>query len=370
MSLTLSLYVGGRFARALLATFGIVAALVLLMNTIELLRRTGSRPVGFFDIAVMAMLQTPGIALTALPFMVLLAAMWCYGQLARSSELVVTRAAGVSVWALVAPVALVAALTGVAGLAVLNPIAAATTTRFETLEARHLSGRTSRLSLSDEGLWLRQGLGEGQTVIHARRSNANATVLGSVTMFVFGEVDTLTRRIDARTAVLEPRRWRLTDAVERPIAGVGETLGEVASAIAHPTLDVPTELTSEQILDSFAQPQSISFWALPGFIATLEASGFSAQRHILHWHGQLASPLLFCAMALIGASFSMRHMRFGGLGAMAFGAVMTGFAFYFFNDVSKALGASGAVPAMLGAWAPPLAAGFFALGLLLNLEDG
>ena len=370
MSLTLSLYVGSRFARALLSTMGIVTAIVLLVSTIELLQRVGNRPVGLGEIATMAVLQTPGVVLTTLPFMVLLASMWCYGQLARASELVVTRAAGVSVWGLVAPVALVAVLAGVLSFGVLNPIAAATTARFDTLQARYLAGRTSRLSLSDDGLWLRQGLGEGQTVIHARSSNGTATELGGVTMFVFGELDVLTRRIDADRAVLEPRRWMLGNAVERPIAGVGETLGEIARATNHPTMSVPTELTSEQILDSFAPPQSISFWALPGFIATLEASGFSAQRHILHWHGQLAAPLLFCAMALIGASFSMRHSRFGGLGAMAFGAVMTGFAFYFVNDVSKALGASGAVPAMLGAWAPPLAAAFFALGLLLNLEDG
>ena len=166
-----------------------------------------------------------------------------------------------------------------------------------------------------------------------------------------------------------------TGTVKRELEQEAEKLSKAVTAAARDAETARARIDGElraakKILDSFAPPQSISFWALPRFIATLRASGFSAQRHLLHWHGQLAAPLLFCAMALIGASFSMRHSRFGGLGAMAFGAVMTGFAFYFFNDVSKALGASGAVPAMLGAWAPPLAAAFFALGLLLNLEDG
>jgi lipopolysaccharide export system permease protein len=75
-------------------------------------------------------------------------------------------------------------------------------------------------------------------------------------------------------------------------------------------------------------------------------------------------------MALVGAAFSMRHVRFGGLGLMAFGAVFTGFGFYFIADVSKALGASGAVPPALGAWAPPLAAALFAVTLMLQTEDG
>jgi lipopolysaccharide export system permease protein len=81
-------------------------------------------------------------------------------------------------------------------------------------------------------------------------------------------------------------------------------------------------------------------------------------------------PLLFCGMAMIGAAFSMRHVRLGGLGLMALGAVMTGFALFFLLDVAKALGASGAIPATLAAWAPPAASVLLAAGLLLHLEDG
>ena len=75
-------------------------------------------------------------------------------------------------------------------------------------------------------------------------------------------------------------------------------------------------------------------------------------------------------MVLIGAAFSMRHARFGGLGIMALGCVMSGFGFFFLSDIANALGASGAVPVPLAAWAPPFSAVLFAVGLLLHLEDG
>jgi lipopolysaccharide export system permease protein len=258
----------------------------------------------------------------------------------------------------------------VATFTAFNPIAAATTQRYETLEARYLGGRTSRLAVSDDGLWLRQGFGDGQTVIHARETNRTATDLRRVTMFRFAEEDILSSRLDAARAELEPGAWRLTDVAARQIEDFGDDAARAGQVDLRETMTVPTELTSEQILDSFAPPESISFWALPRFIPTLKRSGFSAQRHRLHWHGQLATPLLFAAMALIGAGFSMRHSRFGGLGIMAFGAVVTGFGFYFIADVSKALGASGAVPPELGAWAPPLATAMFALTLILQMEDG
>jgi lipopolysaccharide export system permease protein len=75
-------------------------------------------------------------------------------------------------------------------------------------------------------------------------------------------------------------------------------------------------------------------------------------------------------MVLVGAAFSMRHVRFGGLGLMALGCVMAGFGYFFLSDITNALGASGAVPVPIAAWAPPLSAMLFALGLLLHLEDG
>lgn len=366
MSTILSFYIGRRFLQAFGYSLAAILALVLLINCIELLRRAASRDVALAEIAAMAALQTPEIVLTAMPFIIMLAALWCFAQLARSSELVVTRAAGVSVWALVLSAAVAAIGIGALSFMVLNPLAAAMSQRFETLEARVLGGRESRLSVSPDGLWLRQGGADRQTVIHARRSNASATALEQVTFYAFALDDALVERIDAASATLETGHWLLHDVIQRTITTASVNMEEAQ----RDTMQVPTELTSEQILDSFARPGSISFWALPGFIATLEASGFSAQRHRLHWHAQLATPLLYCAMALIGASFSMRHHRFGGLGVMAFGAVLAGFGFYFLSDVAKALGASGSIPAILAAWGPPLAAAFSAMGLLLQLEDG
>lgn len=370
MSATLSAYIGRRFLAALLGAVAVVATLILIVSFIEILRRASNQPVGLGQMLALAGLQMPGIALAALPFVVLLATMACFARLARSSELVVTRAAGVSVWGLVAPVALLAALVGTLSFAVLNPIAAATTQRFETLGARHLSGQSSRLTVSPEGLWLRQAYAERRTVIRARESDPTATKLTGVTVFDFTAEDRLTGRIDAARAELRPDHWLLHDAIQRDLDADDDDLATTAAPRHAERLEMPTALTSAQILDSFAPPNSISFWNLPRFIATLEASGFSAHRHVVHWHAELASPLLFCAMALIGAAFSMRHARFGGLGSMAFAAVLTGFGFYFVSDVSRALGASGAIPALLGAWTPPFAAAFFALGLLLQLEDG
>jgi lipopolysaccharide export system permease protein len=371
---TLWLYIARRFLTITLATFLAVFTLVIIVDLVELMRANRRGGAGFADLLGMAVLHAPSITITAAPFTVLLASMTCFAILARRSELVITRAAGVSVWRLISPAIVVGALLGVIAFAVYNPIASAFTARFDTLQEKFFDRATSRLALSGKGIWLRQGDDDGQTVIRAQRASGKIDRLWDVSIFQFDAEDQLFRRISARSAVLEDRNWRLNGVLRWDLndAAASDTAAALAEATATPLerMNIPTDLTVEHIHDSFAAPESISFWKLPGFIKLLEESGFSANRHKMHWYALVSAPIVYVAMVLIGAAFSMRHARFGGLGMMALGCVMAGFGYFFLSDIANALGASGSVPVMVAAWAPPLSAVMLALGLLLHLEDG
>lgn len=370
----LSRYVARRFLGAFAFAFLAVLLVVLLVDVVEQLRRAADTEAGFGEVIRLAAFHAPALMLEILPFLTLIAALACFARLARSSELVVTRAAGVSVWRLMAPALVTAALLGMVSFAVFNPLASGMLQRFERLEARWIKDRTSLLSVSDNGLWLRQATGGEQTVIQARRANADGTRLRRVTLFRFGADDRLEGRVEAGRAVLEPGRWVLHDVREWRLdkaaqeAAGGESKGLLWTDLAQMTL--PTDLTRDQILESFASPKTISFWELPRFIGSLEAAGVSATRHRMHWQAQLAQPVLLASMVLIGAAFSMRHARFGGLGLMALGAIATGLIYFFLANVTQAFGGSGAIPAPLAAWIPPVSMALLAIGLLLHLEDG
>ncbi len=114
-------------------------------------------------------------------------------------------------------------------------------------------------------------------------------------------------------------------------------------------LSVPTNLTSRKIEESFAQPDTMSFWALPSFIALLENSGFSATKHRLYFDSLLAQPFLLCAMVLIAATFSLRMQRRGGTTAMLVGGIVSGFLLWFLKDVIGAMGSAAMVPVVLAA---------------------
>src|SRR5205085_8210978 len=124
-------------------------------DLIELLRRTASREAVSFALNLeMALLKLPNTAQVMLPFAVLFGTMLTYWRLTRSQELVVARAAGVSVWQFLFPALLVALLIGIFRMTIFNPVASVMTQRYEAIESQIFRGRTSLLAVSDTGLWL------------------------------------------------------------------------------------------------------------------------------------------------------------------------------------------------------------------------
>ena len=131
-----------------------------------------------------------------------------------------------------------------------------------------------------------------------------------------------------------------------------------------------SNLTRDQILDSFGTPSAVPIWELPAFIARLDAAGFSARKHRTFFHMELALPLLLTAMVLVGAGFTMRHTRMGRTGLMVMLALGFGFLFYFIRNFVAILGENGQIPIIMAAWLPPIATLLLPLALLLHLEDG
>lgn len=364
VSSTLSVYIGRHFLVGFLALFGIFLMIILTVDVIELMRRTASRPnVSLTMVVEMALLKLPHMGQKIFPFAALFGAMGIFWRLTRHHELEVTRAAGVSAWQFLLPVMIVSFVLGIGKITVLNPLAATLLTRYERLESMAFKGEVSLLALSKGGIWLRQANDTGQSVIHATRvsQQGHDVELRDVIVFIYQGNNQFVGRIDADSAQLEDGFWHMRDT-------------RISEPEKAPQFEkeywLATDLTLDKIQDSFAIPDTMSFWDLPAFIATLEKAGFSAQRHRLYWHSLLASPLMMCAMILIAATFTLRHGRRGATVWVVGSGVLTGFIVYFFQDIVFALGMSNSLPVALAAWAPSSVATLLGVAMLLHLEDG
>jgi lipopolysaccharide export system permease protein len=337
--------------------------IAFLLDYIELIRRGGARlQATMWLLFEMAALKLPHTAQEVLPFAILFGTMLAFWRLTRNNELVVARAAGVSVWQFLTPAILVALLIGIVAVTVFNPIASFAEAAYEKLESRVLRTGSDPLILSDAGLWLRQSDTSGnQIIIHAGKIASKRLILDPVTLFFFDDSTQFTARVDAQSAKLEKGDWLIENGVRWVPNELPQSFTELRLA---------TTLTARKIEESFGSPETMSFWDLPGFIALLEQSGFPAQRHRLYFNVLLARPFLLCAMVLVAATFSLRLQRRGGAGLMIVGGVISGFLLYFLSDVVFALGLSAKVPVALAAWTPTGVSLIFGASMLLHLEDG
>lgn len=357
---TLGRYLSLRFTKTILAVFGTIFLLIYLIDFVEMLRRSGDIPgVTTAYVAGLTLMRVPAVSEQVLPFATLGGAMVAFLGLTRKLELVVARAAGVSVWQFLAPPVLIVLLLGIFSVTVYNPVSAHLKQRADAMETK-MFGRAGRTD-SDTSLWIRQRSVDGQAIVRAEQSSDAGTKLGTVTVFVYDLDGRFLERVEASTASLQPGFWTLVNA---RIFSPGDEPRSTEQYL------LATNLTPEQVTQSFVTPDAVPFWSLPELSRRTEAAGLDATGYRLKYQALLARPLLLVAMVLIAASFSLRFFRFGGISTMVSGGVTAGFVLYVATKLVSDLGGAGLLSAPVAAWSPALVGSMLGTLVLLHQEDG
>lgn len=359
MNATLNFYFFRRFVSSFFSTLVVVFALVYLIDMIEVSRRGRFSNVGFETIALISALRVPAFIEQAFPFVILFAATFTLLSLNKKLELVVAKAAGVSVWQILTPFVAGSVLIGLAATFLYNPLAAMAQAQSANIETQLSGGSTA----SAEGLspWLRQS-GDGiDSIIGAKAIAGNGLELGGVTAFILGDDGTVRERIDAPNARLVDGAWEI---ITPTVTRIGYTPERLAS------FRLPTTLRPEYVEQRLADPQAIPIWELRSKIEVARSLGYNAEAFAMHYNTLVAKPALFVAMTLLAATVAVQFARTGQSGRTIVGGITAGFVLYVVTFLAQALGSNSVVPPIVAAWFPVVAAGLFGVTILLHQEDG
>lgn len=356
---------------ALALVIGIFIITILLVDTVEQLRTVGG-DVSLSPLAAvqLASMKLPSLIEQTLPFAILVAAMMTYNQLGKTSELSVIRATGLSAWQFLAPAIVLAVLLGFFSMMVLNPAGAILSERFESSRASLLEASGQRAQSPRENIWLRQGSDEGQIVIHAESVDSTGQVFQNVKFLEEGLVFEglratdryeFIRRIDAEEARIVDGFWQLSDIIENTPDNPPQRMDKLA---------IETDLDPNTLLTRFTSPDTVGFWGLPNFIHQTSLAGLDSSRFTMRWFALTALPILYTAMALIGAIVCLRLSRLGGTSQLIAAGALSAVGLFFVTQLASSLGSSGAVAPPIAAWSPALCALFIALSILAYKEDG
>lgn len=337
-------------------------AVIYIFDVVELLRRSArSDEVTLSLVLTMGLYKLPEVGQMIFPFAILFSAMWTFWQLTKRHELVIIRSSGMSVWQFILPIILAAFIIGLLQLSVVSPMGALFVSKFEQMESRYLNKKSSAISLSEQGLWLRQDFDSGRAILHAEKVTMPSWILRDVTVYYFNTNNDFIKRLDSQSAYLKDNAWHFNYAVTN-------SPGQIP--IMDNKAELQTELTIGELESSFSSPETISFWKLPAYIKVMEQTGFDSTPLKIHFQTLLAQPFLFMAMILLAATVSLRQQRMKGSAFLVFSGITIGFVIFFASSFLSALGATAQIPIFVAAWFPAIISILAGIGAMMIMEDG
>lgn len=357
-SRTMAFYVGRLF---LIRSFSILFALVLILQTLDLLGESGKILAvagnGDSDVWRYVGMRLPQIIETFLPFSVLLGTILTLITLNQNSEVVAMKASGMSAHQVLAPLFLAALLVAGISFAFNERIVTRSTAALSAWQKVEYK-RVPKDSGVRTNIWVR----DGDDLINAAtvETGRPAIILRGVTIYErTGGV--LSSMLSAPSARAVAGGWELTDAKRfMRRSGTVEPLGTIVAA-----KDVrPDQFTLAQV-----DGDELPFLQLQSAIADLEAAGrpVDALKGVL-WH-KISGPLSAILMPLLGAVAAFGLARSGKLFIRAILGMGLGFAYFVADNFALAMGDLGAYSPFLAAWGPFILFALIGEMILIRTEE-
>jgi lipopolysaccharide export system permease protein len=268
-----------------------------------------------------AALRMPQLSFEMLPIAVLIGSLLGLGNLAKNSELVVMRTAGLSVARLARMVAISGAVlmifTGIIGEYIGPPLDYfARTMRDE--------GRYEQV---DRDLGNSAWVKDGQVIMHLERINPEFE-FGALYMFRFNEDDTLKSIARAENSGIDDNdKWILENFRETRFRDDGVQV--VESSVAVESFDVNSELLGITLV----KPVSLSARGLMSYINYLRKNDLSAERYETELWSRVSKTATVALMPVLALAFVFGSMRSTGSGTRLLVGVLIGLGYFLASEM-------------------------------------
>ncbi len=292
------------------------------------------------DALLYVALTMPQYAFDMLPIAALIGALLALGNLARSMELIVIRAAGVSVarmavWVFGAGLLLMAS-TWMLGEYIAPPL-----TQYGKQMKIFAKSKDYSISAND-GAWAK----DGNTIISVQKQNAGNTY-GGVYVFKFSPQRRLLSIGHASSARIEnDNTWRLSNYRESVIEE-DRVLPSVQNSAV-----LATGLSPEFLGLASVEPDALSVSGLRSYIGHLKENDLDARSYETAYWARIARTAAVAIIVVLAVPFAFGPMRSTGTGVRTVVGIMLGVAFFLIAQMLESAGEVFNLPPLAVAWTP------------------
>jgi LPS export ABC transporter permease LptF/LPS export ABC transporter permease LptG len=322
--------------------------LLLVFTLFELLSDILRNQTPFTVVAEYLLNVAPYLLYSVAPLIMLLAVLITFGLMNRSNEITAIKATGTSVYRIVAPV-IVAAAVLATGLFFADQFYLPHTNKRQEALHNQIKGKPAQTYLRPDRKWI---FGQHHDIYYYQFFDPDRDQFANVTIFQIDPASfSIAERIHADRAhwADSMNRWIFEQGWERSLHG---------SAIAgYHTFEVSTfpELSESPsyFKKEVKQYSEMNYEELRRYIRDLQQSGFDVVRLRVQLNKKLSFPLITLIMAVLAVPFSLSAAKKGAITGVAV-AVGIAVVYTVVSRLFEAMGDLSQLPPALAAWSPDL----------------
>jgi len=331
----------------------VFAALLMLFAFLDLIHELNVMGQGQYHLGyvlLFVVLTVPAHVYELFPVAVLVGTIFALVQMAASSELIIFRVSGASLWQMVGALFRIALPLVILSFVFSEFIAPPSERMAQQLR---LKAQNAQVTLKEfrSGVWVK----DENSFVNVKHVMLD-TSLSDINIYRFDETHHLQAITNAKRAnFIEQGRWQLEDVLETRFdrRGVG--------IHAAPEQEWRSALNPGILSVLLVVPEQMSAYDLYQYAGHLKDNRQQSARYEIAMWNKLVYPLALAVMMLLALPFASYHRRAGGVGAMIFMGIALGLAFHFVGRLFASLGA-------LNDWQPLISAtAMTGLFLLLSL---
>ncbi|MGB7599222.1 MAG: LptF/LptG family permease [Candidatus Sulfotelmatobacter sp.] len=322
--------------------------LLLVFTLFELLSDILRNQTPFTVVAEYLLNVAPYLLYSVAPLIMLLAVLITFGLMNRSNEITAIKATGTSIYRIVAPV-IVAAAVLAAGLFFADQFYLPHTNKRQEALHNQIKGKPAQTYLRPDRKWI---FGQHNDIYYYQFFDPDHDQFANVTVF---QIDPASFGISER---IHADRAHWADSMNRWIFEQGwERLLHGSAIAGYRTFEVSTfpELSESPsyFKKEVKQYSEMNYEELHRYIRDLQQSGFDVVRLRVQLNKKLSFPLITLIMAVLAVPFSLSAAKKGAITGVAV-AVGIAVVYTVVSRLFEAMGDLSQLPPALAAWSPDL----------------
>jgi lipopolysaccharide export system permease protein len=296
------------------------------------------------DALMFTLLNLPEQAFEVLPIAAMIGALMGLGNLAAGSELVVTRASGVSVWRMVWPVGLAGLTMALAMYGVGEYVAPPMAQLAKSEKTRSKLADVSFAGSSSA--WIK----DGNLILRVSTGEIDQA-FGGVSLFELDGNKLKSVKRAARVSVADPGHWRLHD-----VSTTRFTENRVDSETV-PELTMSSTVNPDFLGLAATDPDLLTLRGLASYIEHLKRNSLGTEIYEIGFWSRIARLFAVIVVTLLALPFVFGPLRTTGAGARTVIGVLLGVVFFLVSGMVEKGGQLFGIDPVLVGWLPTAVVG-------------